>query len=170
MRLFSMLFFGIFLLASGVVILLTLLLKLNVNVGRLIFGLFMLLMGISLLTSSLGWENVHLNQGNTVAFSSWENVEVKENGEYLVLFGSASYDLSKLEPGAIVKINSLFGSCSVKLPSSKTELKASSAFGSIRLPNESYSFDTKVLEYGSGEGSIISVEVATVFGSATVTQ
>ena len=168
MRLFSVLFFGIFLLASGVLILLTLLLRLNVNVGRLLFGLFILLVGISLLTGSLGWEKFQIDQGNTVAFSSWEKVEVSTGGEYFVMFGSADYDLTKLEPGAKVRINSLFGSCTVRLPSARTTVRASSAFGSISLPDDSFSFDTKEKEYGSGDGNIITVEVSAAFGSASV--
>lgn len=170
MRLFSVLFLGIFLLASGVIILLTLLFKLNIHVGRLLFGLFVLLVGISLLTSNLGWEKFQINDSNTIAFSSWENVEVKNSGEFTVLFGSASYDLTRLEPGAKVRINSVFGSCTVKLPAAKTKVTASSAFGSVNLPDDSFSFDTKSKEYGSGSESMINVDVSTAFGSATITQ
>ena len=168
MTLFSLLFFGVFLLASGVLILATLLLKAHVNVGRMLFGLFVLLVGVSLLTSPPGWGRFQVGDGNTVAFSSWETVSITGSGEYLVVFGSASYDLTELEPGSEVSIHSLFGSCSVKLPAAKTTVKASSIFGSVNLPDESFSFDTKEEEYGSGDGNMIMVNVSTAFGSASI--
>ena len=170
MALFSMLFFGVFLLASGVLILATLLLKMHVNVGRMLFGLFVLLVGVSLFTSNLGWDRYHIKENNTVAFSSWESVSVTGSGEYFVLFGSANYDLTDLMPGSEVSIHSLFGSCSVKLPAAKTKVKASSAFGSVNMPDQSFSFDTKEEEYGWGDGNIITVDVSTAFGSASITK
>jgi hypothetical protein len=170
MRLFSVLFWGVFLLASGIAILLGLFLKLNIHAGRLIFGLFVLLVGVSLLTSNLGWDNFKLSDGNTIDFSSWEKVEAQDRNEYFVVFGSAIYDLTKLEPGAMVKINCAFGSCMLRLPSGKTRVIANSAFGTIHLPDSSISFGTKDKEYGSGDVTGPRVEITCSFGGATVAQ
>lgn len=167
MRLFSGLFWGVFLLASGVIILLQVVFKLQVSSFKLIFGLFILLIGVSLLTSNFGWDNLNAGNGNTVAFSSGQQIGTEDGKEYYVVFGSANYDLSDLKPGEHVKINCAFGSCRVTLPSGAVQVKASCAFGNIHLP------DGSNVPFGSGEynspgDNAVLVEITCAFGGMTV--
>lgn len=165
LQLFNGLFWGILLLASGVIILVSLFFKLQIQTVKLIFGVFVVLIGVSLLTSNFGWGNFSLNNGNTIAFTEHREVECKEGNDYFVVFGSARYDLSKLEPGSMVRINCAFGSCTVKLPSGNYVVAANSVFGSIHLPDGSVSFGNRI--YDTGGENKINVDVGCAFGSVS---
>lgn len=166
MRLFSPLFFGVFLLASGAIILLSHLLRYQIAVGRLIFGVFILLVGISMLTTNLGFSNLNFGSDKTVAFSSGDSVEAKRDTDYFVLFGSANYDLTGLEPGDRVKINCAFGSGKVILPEGEVRVVANGAFGTINHPEGSNSLGYK--KFGSDSDNAIVVEIMCAFGSVSV--
>lgn len=165
MRLFSALFWGIFLLASGAIVLLKYVFNLQVSAGKLVFGLFILMMGISLLTSNFGWYGFNSNDGNVQSFSSGQQVTAQAGKEYTVVFGSTTYDLSDVEQGSHVKINCIFSSCRIILPSGAVQVSADSAFGNIRLPNGTVTFGN--LPYSTEGDNKSNVEISCVFGSAT---
>lgn len=162
---FSVLFWGVFLLASGAILLLKYVFNLQVSAGRLIFGLFILLVGISLLTSSTGWSGFNVENGNVIAFSGGQRVAAEEGREYTVLFGSTRYDLTDLEQGSHVKIGCIFGSCQVDLPKGAVQVTADSVFGSVRLPNGTVTFGS--LPYSTEGDNKTQVDIDCVFGSVT---
>jgi hypothetical protein len=166
MRLFSALFWGIFFLASGAILLLKYMFNLQVSGGKLIFGLFVLMMGISLLTSNFGWYSYNDRNDNIIAFSSNQQVNVENSKEYTLIFGSTTYDVTDLEQGSHVKINCIFGSCKVKLPAGAIQVNADSAFGNVRLPNGTVTFGN--LPYSTDGDNKTKIDIDCVFGSATV--
>jgi hypothetical protein len=160
MRLFSGLFWGVLLVASGAILLLKYSLNLQIAQGKLIFGVFVILVGVSLLTS-----NINIGRSdNTAIFSDGQVVMPQSGGEYNTVFGSNSYDLSDVAPGSYVKVNCAFGSVRVKMPPGAYEVKANCAFGSVRMPNgTSYAFGGG--NYNKqGPGDTTTVEVSCAFG------
>jgi hypothetical protein len=166
MRLFSGLFWGIFLLTSGVIILLKLTFNLQVSSGKLIFGFFILLIGVSMLTTNLNWNNFSSND-STISFSSGQQVDAQDDKEYAVVFGSSTYDLTKLEPGSHIKINCDFSSCTIKLPSGAVQVNTNSAFGNVHLPDGSNIPFGNGTYSTSGDNKVV-VDVTCAFGSVTV--
>jgi hypothetical protein len=167
MRLFSGLFWGIFLLASGVIILLKVSLNLQVSSPKLIFGLFVLMIGVSLLTSNFGWDNFNGKNSNTTAFTGGQQTMAEDGKEYYVVFGSTNYDLTDLEPGEHVKINCAFGYCKVILPAGAVQVKTSCAFGNIHLPDGSNTpFGSGAYSHPGDNGAL--VEITCAFGGITV--
>jgi hypothetical protein len=168
---FSGLFWGIFLLSAGIIVLLKTMLNLQASSGKLIFGLFILLAGVSLLTSNQAWGKFNLESGNTMIFaSSSEEVPMQATGksnEYNIVFGSAVYNATQLAPAQTVKVNCAFGSCRILIPKDNVYVTASSAFGNVRLPddnNVSFRSDT----YGAQNATSVRIEIHCAFGSVTV--
>jgi hypothetical protein len=167
MSIFGGLFWGVFLLAAGLIIMLKLVFNLQVSAGKLIVGLLILMIGVSLLMNSAGWsffdKNAKLN-----SFSSGQVTEIVSPNEYTVVFGSSTYDASGLKPGDTVKINCAFGSCRVILPKGDVYVTASCAFGSVRLPDgRNFSFNSS--SYGKDKEGAVRVDISCAFGSINVT-
>ena len=163
MGLFSGLFWGVFLLAAGVILLLKYAMKLTVSSGKLIFGVFIILLGVSLLTTNTG----KYYGDNTVVFSDTQTVNADNDREYYVFFGSSHYELSTLKPGDHVKINCAFGSAKVSLPANAVLVQSNCAFGNVRMPDgSSYPFGTGRYER-EGDNPIV-VEVSCAFGEVSV--
>jgi hypothetical protein len=167
LQLFGGLFWGIMLLASGIILLLKYFFNLQASSGKLIFGLFVLLIGVSLLTSNFSWSNFNFNDSNTTSFSSGQSITADDGKDYSVVFGSSDYDLTKMEPGTKVSINCAFGSSTVKLPAGPVQVNANCQFGSIHLPNEEeISFGNRT--YSTEGDNPVTVDLHCAFGSVTV--
>ena len=160
MRIFSYLFWGIFLVASGAVLLLKNGMNLNISASKLIFGIFVVLVGVSLLTSNLG----NTRYDNTNIFTEGQSVSMQSGGEHTTVFGSSNYDLSELTPGSSIKISCAFGSARVKMPPGAYKMHVNCAFGSVRLPDgSSYAFGGG--NYNKdGLGEVTHIEVSCAFG------
>lgn len=169
MSLFSTMFWGIFLLAAGAVLLLKYAFNLHwVSGGKLIFGIFVILVGISMLTSNFRWFHFNSGDDNVSAFTSGQRVAAEDGREYSVVFGSSDVDLTDLKPGSHVKVNCIFGSSHVKLPPGPVDVTADCAFASIRMPNGSIWFGN--LPYSREGENKIRVEINCVFGSVGVVE
>ena len=167
MSIFGGLFWGIFLLAAGLIVMLKLFFNLQFATGKLIFGLFILMIGVSLLINNTGW-GIFNGNSNTNSFSSGQITETVSPQEYSVVFGSSTYDATSLKPGDHVKISCAFGSCKVILPQGNVYVHATSAFGNVRLPdgsNVSFSSDS----YGQDGADAIQIEISCAFGSVNIT-
>lgn len=163
MRLFSGLFWGVFLIASGIIFLLRYALNLQIAQGKLIFGVFVVLVGVSLLTSGT-WSS----RDNTSLFTEGRSSVSSGGGSYQSVFSSSSYDLTEVTPGSDVKINCAFGSARVKLPPGAYEVRINCAFGSVRLPNgTSYAFGNGNYSK-TGTGDAIRVDVNCSFGEVVL--
>jgi hypothetical protein len=165
---FGGLFWGIFLLAAGFIVLMKIMLNLQVSSGKLIFGLFILLIGVSLLTSNQGWGKMNFSNGNTNVFESGQENRVSGNNEYSTVFGSGTYDASGLQAGENVKINCAFGSCRVLLPKGHVYITVSSAFGSVHLPGGNNVSFCGSKNYGTDAADSVRIEIANAFGSVDV--
>jgi predicted membrane protein len=166
MSIFGGLFWGVFLLAAGLVIMLKLIFNLHFSAGRLIFGVFILLIGVSLLIGNPGWGVFNINSNNATIFSNGGDTTITTSDNYSTAFGSTTYDV-KAQPGGQVKINCAFGSCNVLIPKD-AYVSVTTAFGSISLPNgENISFIGNKT-YGDDDPNAVHIDISNAFGSVNV--
>jgi hypothetical protein len=169
MSIFGGLFWGVFLLAAGLIIMLKLVLNLQVSAGRLIFGLFIILIGVSLLFGSPGWGTWNIHENSTNLFSGGQTIKITDSTDrdFSTVFGNATYDASGMQPGDHVKINCAFGSCRVLLPAGKVYVTATCAFGSVHLPDgNNFSFNSS--SWGTDSSDAVRVEISCAFGSVNM--
>ncbi len=157
------LFWGIFLIGAGLILLIKHIFKLNISSGRAIIGLFILCIGLNIIIGS----NV-TNRGFIFNFNNTSN-----KGEYNVIFNSGTIDLSSVESNrGTVEINVVFGSAEIILPEDReVKIQVNSAFASTQLP------DGNKIVFGNGEylhspddaeGKSLRIEINTVFGSTEI--
>ncbi len=127
---------------AGILILAGLLLIL-----RNVFKIDLPVMGIIIPVIIISWGvNILLGSSNsskesTSFFSSHTSTVGRENSHYNVVFGKGHYDLRTVKPGdrgGLVTIDAVFASSQVLIdPNVPMRIKASSVFGSCRLPDGS---------------------------------
>lgn len=163
MSLFSTLFWGIFLLAAGAVLLIKHLFNMQwVQGGKLIFGIFIVLVGISMLTSNFGMHSFNSDDDTVSVFTGSQHIEAQDNKNYTVIFGSSEVDLTNIAPGSRVEVNAIFGSSHVVLPDGPVKVDANCAFGSVKLPDGSLTFGDR--SYNREGDNPVRVEINCVFG------
>lgn len=168
MRPFSLLFWAILCVLSGIVLLIRQFTPLTFHPFRVIVGLFILLLGVSLLITPSASKGS--GRGNTTLFGQG-GVSYSASGEHNCIFGQSMVDLTALPPGSSMEINCVFGQCDVKLPGDRAiVLTASAAFGAVSGSGmDSVSFGERELSY-TGEGEPIRLKVNAVFGQITLTR
>lgn len=126
-------FWGVIIIAAGLVIIINQFFKLNLPVMRITFGIFLIMLGVNFLG---GWKyHLHPNTTtNEVVFGSKTMVYSQNEKEYNIVFGDATIDMSGIDKNTQkpVKINCVFGSAKIYLASSvKLSLESDVAFGNI---------------------------------------
>jgi hypothetical protein len=164
-------FWGVFLISSGMFLILKHYFNWNVPAFRIIVGLFLLSLGLSLLFGGgIGYQGK-----NTIIFNDGRiNLDINEK-DYSVIFGQATFDFRENsidELNGKLEVSTIFGSAEILLPKEATvEIEANSVFSSTQLPDGSnLSFgDRKYLSdpQGKKEADIV-LEVNTVFGSTVI--
>ncbi len=159
MRPFSLIFWAVLCVLSGIVLLVRQFTPLTFQPFKVIVGLFILLLGVSLLVTP----SAASRQGDTLFGQS--SVTYTASGEHNCIFGQCTVDLSQLPPGSTMEINCVFGQCDVKLPANRpVVVAASSAFGAVSGSGmDSVNFGERNHRY-TGEGDPIRLKVSTVFG------
>mgnify|MGYP000034374072 CR=1 FL=1 len=166
MRPFSLIFWAVLCVLSGIVLLIRQFTPLTFQPFKVIVGLFILLLGVSLLITPSAPRGS--GGGDTTLFGRG-GVSYTAGGEHNCIFGQSTVDLTQLPPGSSMEVNCVFGQCDVKLPSGHpVTLTASAAFGSVSGSGmDSVSFGERELSY-PGEGEPIRLKVNAVFGQITL--
>ena len=164
-------FGGMFLILSGLFLILKHYFNWNVPTFRVIIGLFLLSLGLSLLFGGgAGYQdksNIIFNEGR---------INVSSKGkDYNIVFGQGTLDFRETptdDLGRKLEVNTVFGSAEILLPKeAAVEIKASSVFSSTELPDGStLSFGDHTYfsdPQGKGEADMI-LEINTVFGSSVI--
>jgi len=167
MRLFGGVFMGIIFLTVGIILLLNSFFNFNINMFKLIIGIVIVLFGVFVLFNGFGFQdsrNIVFREG-TIRVS-----EVQD--EYNIIFASGTVDLSKVKIGDEVKrieVNTIFAEGKVILnPDIPTLIKASSAFGELKLPDSSsVVFGSQKYKIGeiSADQGYLEIEASAVFGA-----
>lgn len=164
-------FWGIFLITSGIFLVLKYYLNLNISTGRVLLGLFLLTLGLSVLIGGFG-----IKDGRQVIFDQGRMETTTLNNEYDIVFGQGTLDLTditKAQSGKKIKVDCVFGSGEIILPKDlSVYIKADAAFGSIVFPDGSnLSFGDKVYSnVNSKSDADIVIELDMVFGRTEIRQ
>ncbi|HPC38552.1 MAG TPA: LiaF-related protein [Exilispira sp.] len=166
---FNAIFWGLVLVAAGVLLILNYIFKLNIPVFKILIGLILIYIGIYII---LGYKGVRIesyNDGKTAVFSDMSIKPEKVESEYNIIFSRGEIDLSGLKEediGKHIDISAVFGSAIVKLPSDfSVKVRGSAVFGSVTLPNKQ-SMGFGDINYSSGESDkFVYIEANAVFGN-----
>lgn len=167
MRLFGGVFMGIIFLTVGIILLLNSFFNFNINIFKLTIGIVIVLFGVFVLFNGFGFQdsrNIIFREGI---------IRVSEvQDEYNIIFASGTVDLSKVKIEDEVKkigVNTIFAEGKVILnPDIPTLIKASSAFGELKLPDSSsVVFGSQKYKIGeiSADQGYLEIEASAVFGA-----
>ena len=167
MRLCGGIFMGIIFLTVGIILLLNSFFNFNINMFKLIIGIVIILFGIFVLFNGFGFQD-----SRNIVFKEGIIRVSEVQDEYNIIFASGTVDLSKVRVEDEVKkieINTIFAEGKVILnPDVPTLIKASSAFGELKLPDRSsVVFGSQKYRIGdvSANQGYLEIEANAVFGS-----
>ncbi len=163
-------FWGIFLISTGVFLLIKHYFNLNVSTGRVVIGLFLLSLGASILIGGFG-----VSAGDRIMFREGTFKYDPSEDEYEVIFSEARLSFDDFVPKdkpVKVEVTCVFGSLDLVLPKdAKVYIDASCAFGQIDLPDGSdisffgnHRFTDNV---DKNEADLI-IDLSTVFGKTEI--
>ncbi len=163
-------FWGIFLISSGLFLILKHYFNWNIPTVRVLIGLFLVCLGLSLLIGGVGYRdssNLIMNEGR---------FHVESGGkDYNIIFGKGILDFSNMQPEDLskeIEVNTVFGSAEILLPeNAAVRIKTNSVFSSTQLPdNSNLSFgDRTYLSDPQGKGEAdFTLEINTVFGNTQI--
>jgi len=163
-------FWGLFLILSGLFLVLKHCFNWNIPTFRVIFGLFLLSLGLSIIIGGTG----HIGNSSIVFDEARLEYETGSK-DYSIVFGQGVIDFRNADADDVrnkVEVNTVFGSSEIILPESLTvEIKANSVFASTILPdNTSLSFGDRTYlsdPQGKGQPDMV-LEVNTVFGNTNI--
>ncbi|MGI6316267.1 MAG: hypothetical protein ACOX17_06310 [Christensenellales bacterium] len=163
MKLFSGLFWAIFLILSGVVFLLKQFTTKQFNVFVVIAGIFAVMVGISLLTTSGTNRNVFKTGEGDHVFTEQNTSTAQDT---TAVFSHVFADFSDAEAGEKYQVDNVFGKTEIKLPEGKNiRIKCNCAFGQIIGDFGTLNgFGDKTFILSNGEGEEIMIRVDCVFG------
>ena len=166
----SGIFWGAVVIIVGVSMLIKAVFNIDIPVLRVLFGLIVIWFGISLMT---GWHGC--KTANTVVFSECEVSAKDIKGDYSVVFGKGTLDLSGVdikEKSVNAKIDTVFGDTYIIIdPHMPVKVQVDSAFASAIMPDKNMvSFGT--MNYTSPaykEGAnCLYIKADVVFGSLRI--
>ena len=158
---------GIIFLTVGIILLLNSFFNFNINMFKLIIGIVIILFGIFVLFNGFGFQD-----SRNIVFKEGIIRVSEVQDEYNIIFASGTVDLSKVRVEDEVKkieINTIFAEGKVILnPDVPTLIKASSAFGELKLPDRSSvvfgSQKYRIGEVSANQG-YLEIEASAVFGA-----
>ncbi|MEO0075089.1 MAG: LiaF domain-containing protein [candidate division WOR-3 bacterium] len=165
-------FWGVLIIIIGILILIRVIFGINIPIFSLIIGLLLIYLGIRIISGA-----TCCRRPKTIIFEE-RNIEgTPAENKYDVVFGKSLIDLSgiELKSGVTkVDINIVFGSATIKVnPSQPIKIRASSVFGSARLPDGNmtafgdYTYKTDALKQTDTKDYLL-IKMDVVFGNAEV--
>ena len=162
----SGIFWGIFIIAFGVVMIIKHLFSLDIPVVKIMFGVFLILLGFSVLFARPKFM-IH-SDDHTVVFSNKGLTFHENEDEYVSVFSNAELDMTSIDKviDETIEINSVFSEMTVLLnKETKVNLRSDAVFGSVTKP------DAEIVKEvpDSVETTIptINIKATAVFGKIT---
>ncbi len=170
--LFSGIFWGLVVVLLGLLIIINAIFGTRIPIFPILFGLFLIWLGIRVITGPS-----HHKTPQSAIFEEKTIITDSTSGKYDVVFGKGVIDLTgyKVEEGVKrIEINTIFGSSEIKIdPTMPVKIRASSAFGSARMPDKSMvgfgenTYRTDTLKQTDTKNYLL-IDLHVVFGSAEV--
>jgi hypothetical protein len=164
-------FWGVFLISSGLFLILKHYMNWNVPTGRVLLGLFLLSLGLSVLIGGFG-----VKDSTNVIFNEGKLTGMADGKDYNIVFGQGILDLTEIPADQLekkIEVNTVFASTDIILPKDlSVSIKANSAFASTELPDGStLTFGDRTYRSNSGNESVdLFIELNTVFGRTVIRQ
>lgn len=165
-------FWGIFLISSGLFLVLKYYLNLNIPTGRVLIGLFLISLGLSVLIGGFGFSD-----SNKLIFGIGKLESNSAEKDYNIVFGQGTLDLSDIPTGEMkkkIEINTVFATTELILPKDiSVFINANAAFASTVFPDGSQlNFGDRVYQSKSDKknDADLIIEMNTVFGRTEITQ
>jgi len=169
---FSGVFWGLVVIIVGLIIIINVIFHTHIPIFSLLFGLFFIWLGIRVLIGPS-----HHKKPQQAIFEEKKIETDSLSSKYDIVFGKGVIDLTgyKLKEGITrIEINTIFGSSEIKIDSAMpVKIRASSAFGSARMPDETmigfgeYTYKSDVLKQTDAKNYLL-IYLHVVFGSAEV--
>jgi hypothetical protein len=165
-------FWGIFLISSGLFLILKHYMNWNIPTGRVLIGLFLVSLGLSILIGGVG-----IKDGNNVVFNEGRLSTISADKDYNIVFGQGILDLTDVPSDQLdkrIEVNTVFATSEIILPKDiSVFIQADAAFASTEFPDGSQiSFGDTTWQSDSGkEGSAdLTIKMSTVFGRTVIKQ
>lgn len=168
--LYSGIFWGFIIILFGIGILLKSIFHINIPFFKILVGIIVIFLGISIIFNAINSRKYTAVLGNhNFRSASFEK-------EYNIIFSKGNIDFNNLDfsnyNGEVIKINSVFSSSEIYINKNfEYEIRASSMFGVIRMPNgENVSFGNiaRLENTGKSELKKINLEVSSVFSEVKI--
>jgi hypothetical protein len=175
MRFTFPLFFGALVLLAGASILIDAIFKVHVPFVRSAFAVLLIFFGVQLLIGA--WapvvRNTSSNGSAVMSELHFAPTVAASPMKYDVIFGRGTIDLTQLpkpDQTLNVELNAIFSSATLTVdPSWPMVIEASSAFGEVRMPDQSFAtFGTARYATTDAATPVLRVRINTVFGSCHV--
>lgn len=166
----SGIFWGFVVILFGMVILLKSVFHINIPFFKIFVGIVVILFGISIIFDAIN------SRKREAVFGDYNFNSGTIQKEYNIVFSKAAMDVANLDfsnyNGEFIKINSVFSSSEIYLSRDfQYEIRAESAFGTVRLPNgENVSFRNiaRLENAENSELKRINLHVVSVFGETKI--
>lgn len=173
--LFNAIFWGLVLVAAGVLMIINFIFKLNIPVFKILVGLVLIYIGVYIILGFKGWRMESYNDGKTAVFSEMNVKPDKVENEYNIIFSKGEIDLSGMtneDIGKHIEISAIFGSAVVRLPKDLAiKVRGSAVFGSVTLPNkQSLGFGDINYNTSTTSDNAVYIEANAVFGNIVFVQ
>jgi len=163
-------FWGVIIILFGISIIVKEILHVDIPVFRLLIGLIIIYVGIRML---VGWHGY--NYHNTVVFSEARISASNAGGDYKVIFGKGTVDLTAdkvKEAQGTIKVDTLFGDCSLVVDQAvPMKIEINAAFAGAIMPDGNIISMGKIIyttkAYKAGE-KFVDVKADVVFGSLRI--
>lgn len=168
---FTPFFWGLLLIVWGVTVVISVLFRIDIPVGRIVVAFILIYLGIRMLTGWGGFE-----KSNNTSFFRNETVKINPSAqEYNVIFGRREFDLTETAPSKEflpIKIQTIFGSGVVKLnPTQPVKVHVNSCFADALTPEGNhinfgnYTYVSSNFKEGQ---PYLAVEATVAFGSLAI--
>ncbi len=171
MNIFGINFWVLFLIVSGIIIVVSQLFNSRLSVIRVLFGVLFILCGTSIIVNGFSISgNV-----NNIIFSS-ENVSPSDtSNRYAIVFGNGTIDLSQRQVTGGSKhigVDTIFGNSTILIKKdTPVSIKGNNVFGSINMPNGNKSDVINNTKYNQGDTTspdCLNIEVNSIFSSVHI--
>lgn len=166
--LFSLFYWGLILVIAGLILILRPIFGWDISVFKVIIALVLIFWGVNLIIGP-----TIKKQEENIVFGE-KTISPDKSGEYNIIFSNGKIDLSNVENGSKVEVNTIFAEGRITIDAKRPVLiKGSSVFGALNFPdNTLVNFGDK--EYSSKDldknKDYVEIEANVVFGQLTIVE
>ena len=176
-HLFDSMFWGLFLVLIGLLVILRDLFGFNIHsVWPIIWPIIIIYIGMGIIFNRRHRHDDSSDHDNDIVFSESEVKYQSGKSEYNTVFGKGEFDLSEVAPpkeGVLrIEVNTIFGTGTIRIKKSAAiKVKMTAVFGAGIFPNGNSvtlgesKYTTKAFKEGSGH---ILLEVNSIFGKTNI--